>query len=155
MTKQVNNKNQIWYEQTEQGVTKIGFTRSFLDGMDQCWHILPGNMERFREKAPLMVVETNDALVSILSPITGNFGQWSVKAQDFPNQLTEDDVVMEIRQGPRIEQPMDEVPDHPRVMGRRGPLTVNMGAVPQGFNPFAVEIPAVVENGRGIRRNEF
>lgn len=109
MPKQVDSKNQIWFEQNEQGVTRIGFTRSFLDGMDQCWHILPAGRGKFREKSPLMVVETNDSLISILAPIAGNFGEWSTKAQNFPNKLTEDDVVIELRKERTVQiDPVEE-----------------------------------------------
>lgn len=93
--KTVNDKNQIWFERTN-NVVAIGFTQAFLDGLDQCWHILPANLTRFREKAPLMVVETNDNLISIMSPVTAHFAQWADKAQNFPYMLNENDVVLEM-----------------------------------------------------------
>jgi glycine cleavage system H lipoate-binding protein len=105
--KQFNQKNQIWFEQND-GVVTVGFTKSFLDGLDQCWHVLPANNQRFREKAPLMVVETNDALISIMSPVSANFVQWERKAQDFPDQLTEDDVILTMTTARVAAQPRVE-----------------------------------------------
>lgn len=109
MTKQYDSKNQIWFKQ-EDNTVKIGFTKSFLEGMDQCWHILPANLSKFRSKSPLLTVETNDSLISIMSPVSGNFMQYSDKAQNFPDKLTEDDVVVEIGMGAAARPPqvMDE-----------------------------------------------
>lgn len=90
-----NSKNQIWYDENDESV-RIGFTQSFLDTLDQCWHILPSNTERFKLKAPLLTVETNDALISIMSPVAGNFMNYSDKAQNFPDRLIESDVIMEL-----------------------------------------------------------
>jgi glycine cleavage system H lipoate-binding protein len=109
MTKQVNTKNQIWFEQNDNVVT-VGFTRQFLELMGECWHIVPANMERFRAHAPLMVVETNDSLISIKSPVAANFTSFNAKAQNFPDQLTEDDVILEMRVGPAQRRDRDAVP---------------------------------------------
>jgi hypothetical protein len=128
MTRQVNDTNQIWYERQDQTV-KIGFTKSFLEGLDQCWHILPANLERFKAKAPLLTVETNDALISILSPVAGNFMQYSDKAQNFPDKLTEEDVILELRDGP-VPQRQQEAPQVAAPDGR-----VMFGDAPQaGIN---------------------
>jgi glycine cleavage system H lipoate-binding protein len=123
MTRQVDSKNQIWFEKQDQ-VTNIGFTRDFINSLDQCWHILPANMERFREKAPLLTVETNDALVSILSPVTGTFLEFTNKAQDFPNKLTEADVVIKVADRNVVPQRpaagLGRVPDEMRIHVERG-----------------------------------
>jgi glycine cleavage system H lipoate-binding protein len=96
-----NSKNQIWYDENDESV-RIGFTQSFLDTLDQCWHILPSNTERFKLKAPLLTVETNDALISIMSPVAGNFMNYSDKAQNFPDRLIESDVIMELSLKPVV-----------------------------------------------------
>lgn len=101
--RQTNDKNQIWFERQDQE-TNIGFTQDFLNSLDQCWHILPANLETFREKSPLLTIETNDALISIVSPIKGNFFEFSPKAQNFPTKLTENDVVMQLRHGPVVQR---------------------------------------------------
>lgn len=92
MSKVTNALNQIWYQQDGEQI-KIGLTRSFLDTLDECWHILPGGRS-VKAKAPLMTVETNDSLVSILSPVAGNLFNWNERATNFPDKLTEDDVVL-------------------------------------------------------------
>lgn len=91
--RKINSANQIWYEESDAGY-RIGFTKSFLAGMDQCWHILPAHNERFKLKSPLLTIETNEALFSILSPVVGFLDRVDDKAQNFPDQLTEDDAVM-------------------------------------------------------------
>jgi glycine cleavage system H lipoate-binding protein len=108
MTRQVDSKNQIWFEKQEQ-VTTIGFTQTFLNSLDQCWHILPANTEKFREKSPLLTVETNDALVSILSPVSGSFLEFTAKAQNFPNKLTEGDVIIKLSDRAPVRPDRDRV----------------------------------------------
>lgn len=93
MAKVVHEK--IWCE-TQGTVTKIGFNQSFLDTLEECWHILPANLEKIKVKSPLCTVESNDSLISILSPIGGNFMTWNEKATNFPDKLTENDIVMEL-----------------------------------------------------------
>jgi glycine cleavage system H lipoate-binding protein len=136
MTKQVNSKNQIWFEQNDNVVT-VGFTRQFLELMGECWHIVPANMERFRAHAPLMVVETNDSLISIKSPVAANFTSFNAKAQNFPDQLTEDDVVLEMRVGPAQRRERDAVPQMAVIDEREGgwatghQFALNGGNAPQ------------------------
>jgi hypothetical protein len=147
MTKQVNHKNQIWFEQQD-NVVKVGFTKSFLEKLEQCWHILPANMGRFREHSPLMVIETNDALISVKSPVSANFSQWSDKAQNFPDQLTEEDVVLEMYTGPaqrREQRPQAVVDEFQPQHGwdevaPAAPRGVLFGAAPQ--------MPQMVQAGR-------
>ncbi len=93
MSKQVDAKNQIWYEQDGKYV-RMGLTRSFLDTLDECWHILPSNMTAIKMKAPLLTIESNDGLISLLSPVTGNLSNWDSKAANFPEKLTEEDVIV-------------------------------------------------------------
>lgn len=93
MSKITDALNQIWYEQDGKQI-KIGLTRDFLAGLDECWHILPGNNRQIKAKSPLMTVETNDCLRPVLSPVSGNVLRWENKATNFPDQLTENDVVM-------------------------------------------------------------
>lgn len=101
MARQTDDKNQVWYKKEGTAIT-IGFTKDFLTSLDQCWHILPASLEQFKPKAPLLTVETTDALISIMSPVAGNFMQFSQRAQNFPDKLTEDDVVLELREGPFV-----------------------------------------------------
>lgn len=139
--KQFNQKNQIWFEQND-GVVTVGFTKSFLDGLDQCWHVLPANNQRFREKGPLMVVETNDSLISIMSPVSANFVQWERKAQDFPDQLTEDDVILTMTTARVVAQPRAEDPVQPLQWGAPQ-VAINVNQARQPMAPPRARVDAV------------
>lgn len=93
--RKLDSKNQIWYTEQEGGY-QIGFTKSFLEGLDQCWYIMPAHAERFKLKSPLLTIETNEMIFSILSPVTGFFQQMENKAQNFPDKLTENDIVLHL-----------------------------------------------------------
>lgn len=93
--KQTDKLGQIWYETSGEN-TKIGLTRSFLDTLDECWHILPPASRQIRMRAPLFTVETNDSLVSVLSPVAGNFLNWNERATNFPDKLRDTDVIIEL-----------------------------------------------------------
>ncbi len=100
-------KNQIWYTQEKNMIT-VGFTKSFLDSLDECWHILPACNKKFTKKAPLLTIETNDSLLSILSPFEGHFMSFNTKASNFPEKIVETDVIIEISLD-KVQQ--QEVPD--------------------------------------------
>ncbi len=93
MTKEVDVKNQIWFEKDGK-VIRLGLTRNFLETLTECWHILPSNMKQIKQKAPLLTIESNDGLISLLSPVTGNLYNWDNKAANFPEKLTEEDVIV-------------------------------------------------------------
>lgn len=132
MPRQTNEANQIWYEKNGE-VTNIGFTNEFLNTLDQCWHILPSNLEKFKVKSPLLTIETNDALLSIVSPVSGNFMEFSNKAQNFPNKLTENDVVLSITDRPAAAR------RHDRALDLRGAVAAQGGftAAPTAPRRFA------------------
>lgn len=96
--REIDSKNQIWFMK-DGGVTKIGLTKSFLDSLDGCWQIMPANMVVFKKKAPLLTVETNDTLISIMSPVAGNMLHFNEDALDFPDQLEEDTIILELHDG--------------------------------------------------------
>lgn len=95
MSKMTNSLNQLWY-QKDGDVFNMGLTRNFLESLDECWHILPTNISRVKEKSPLFTIETNDSLLSILSPVAGNFLNWNDRATNFPDKLTETDVIIKL-----------------------------------------------------------
>lgn len=99
MTTLTNKLNQIWYK-TDGDTIRMGLTRSFLDQLDECWHILPPNGRIIKEKSPLFTIETNDSLVSVLSPVAGNFLSWNDRATNFPDKLTDMDVLIELSTKP-------------------------------------------------------
>lgn len=108
--RKTDSKNQIWYNEQGENI-QIGFTQSFLDSLEQCWHIMPATQDRFRLKAPLLTIETNEHLFSILSPVAGRFVRIDPKAQNFPDKLKEADVVLELttRPGEAVRR-REEVP---------------------------------------------
>ena len=86
----------IWY-QTSQGRMEIGFTKECLDEkLTECFHILPADNYAVKQRGPLMVLETNDGLEAVHSPIAGRVLFFSDKARNFPDRLTEEDVVVAI-----------------------------------------------------------
>lgn len=93
--KTTNTKNEIWFKE-EGNIVLVGFTSSFLDQLDGCWQILPATRRMFKKNAPLLTVETNDGLYSVSAPFSGTLMDISQQAQNFPDQLTEDSVVMTI-----------------------------------------------------------
>lgn len=89
---QHDEKDQIWFKQ-DNDQTQIGFTENFLSIVRECWHVVPAVKEKVTEKSPLMAIETNDALLTVFSPRSGNIISFSEKAQNFPDKLTSSDVV--------------------------------------------------------------
>jgi hypothetical protein len=155
MTRQTTS--QLWYEQQDRNI-RIGFTKEFLEQLDQCWHILPANLSRIKANAPLMAIETNDALISVLSPVSGSFVTFSHKAQNFPNKLTEDDVVMELIEGKtsQIPRPVDEMAAAPAIAPPRarrpgGGVFNADWAVPQAVVPGLIRAEAEANRIRAFQ----
>jgi glycine cleavage system H lipoate-binding protein len=96
----VNEKNQIWFKE-DNGNVLIGFTDSFLDIVNSCWHVTPSNKENLQADNPLMTIETNEALFTVSSPVEGRIVSFNEIAQNFPDQLKTDDVICVI--GPKTE----------------------------------------------------
>lgn len=132
----------IWY--TDDGkMVNVGFTRSFLDRMAECWHVMPAHTSRVREKSPLITIESNEEMFSIPSPITGNIRNFSDKASNFPDRLVETDVICQI------------------VRGEAAKVGAKTKAVPmpdQMFNPFEVaptpRPPQPETNTEGFTRHQ-
>lgn len=91
--------DKIWFMK-DKGTIQVGFNKSFLRELSEgsCWHIMPANNRRVKEKLPLLTVESSDELVSIPSPVSANVYSFSDKARNFPEKLNEDDVVIELRE---------------------------------------------------------
>jgi len=102
--KRVCEKNQIWY--TEKGSqTEIGFTADFLNTVKEAWHVVPVSLkEKVKPTHPLLAVETNDALFTVFSPREGQITTFNSKAHNFPDQLTEDDVICVLDSAPQRAQ---------------------------------------------------
>lgn len=91
---QTNAKDQIWF-QKKLDIVEIGFTNRYLEELNQCWHILPARPldEAIKEKSPLMSIETNDSLCSILSPVDGFIKEFNESAINFPDKLLSTDIL--------------------------------------------------------------
>jgi glycine cleavage system H lipoate-binding protein len=87
----------LWTEEGKDGRVNIGFSRRFIEErLVECFHVIQADMRVARKDHPLMVIETNDGLESLKSPITGSILVFNHKARNFPDRLTEDDNIMEI-----------------------------------------------------------
>lgn len=104
MTKEVDAQNQIWFEKDGK-IVRLGLTRNFLETLTECWHILPSNMKKIKQKAPLLTIESNDGLISLLSPVTGYLQNWDNKAANFPEKLTEADVIVTLTSEEAVAKP--------------------------------------------------
>lgn len=93
MKKTIGN---IWYEEKDCRVS-VGFTQECLnEKLQECFHILPADVFAVKAQGPLMVLETNDGLEAVHSPVAGRIRFFSDKARNFPDRLTTEDVVVEI-----------------------------------------------------------
>lgn len=89
--------SKIW-TLVEGNYTKVGFEKDFLKQMEQCWHIMPAQARGvLKAKHPLLVVETNDEVISIPSPVEGIIEMFSDKARNFPEKITEKDTIITIK----------------------------------------------------------
>lgn len=94
--KQVSTDGKIWMEERD-GIAHIGLTRKFIDEkLGECFHMLPADAVRVVSKGPLLAVETNDGLESIRSPVEGRILFFNDKARNFPDKITEEDVLFRI-----------------------------------------------------------
>lgn len=87
----------IWTERDARGVDLIGFRQSYIDQvLGECFHVVQADTKKARKGSPLMVLETNDGTNRVRSPVTGTIIRFSDKARNFPDRLTEDDVIVEV-----------------------------------------------------------
>jgi glycine cleavage system H lipoate-binding protein len=87
----------IWTETDARGVEQIGFRQSYIEQvLGECFHVVQADTRKARKGCPLMVLETNDGTSRVRSPVTGTILMFSDKARNFPDRLTEDDVIVEV-----------------------------------------------------------
>lgn len=86
----------VWYRQAGSRF-ELGFTQAMLDRvLSECWCIIPTH-SKVKEGQPLFAVETNDLLWSIPAPFSGKLVQINLDAQNAPERLKKDTVVMTIQ----------------------------------------------------------
>lgn len=87
----------VWTETDKVGVVSIGLRQSYLEEkMQECFHILQADALNLKRGGPMMVIETNDGLESLKSPLTGRITFFNDKARNFPDRLVEDDVIFTV-----------------------------------------------------------
>jgi|SRR5712664_2297847 len=91
------NREPIWIETNPDGTVNVGLTHNFINQkLQECFHIIQADATDVKRNSPMLVLETNDGLESIKSPITGRILTFSDRARNFPDKLTEDDVIIKI-----------------------------------------------------------
>lgn len=89
------NYGDLWVETLPEGTINVGFTQPCIEEkLQECFHVLPADVVRTKREQPLLVLETNDGLVSIKSPVNGHITFFSDKARNFPDRLSEEDVIV-------------------------------------------------------------
>lgn len=87
----------LWTETDKVGTVSIGLRQSYLEEkMQECFHILQADALNLKRGGPMMVIETNDGLESLKSPLTGRITFFNDKARNFPDRLVEDDVIFTV-----------------------------------------------------------
>jgi len=95
---EIDKSGRIWYLKEKDALIRIGLTQSTIDEIrEECWHILPNfRAKPLKEGVPLFSFETNDRLVSVITPFAGYLVDFSDKAQNDPQMLTEDEPIATI-----------------------------------------------------------
>lgn len=87
----------IWTDTDSRGVVQIGFTKAYIENqLGECFHVMQADRSTARRGQPIMVLETNDGTSRIKSPVSGHIIKFNGKAMDFPDRLSEEDVIMEV-----------------------------------------------------------
>jgi glycine cleavage system H lipoate-binding protein len=87
----------LWTETAPSGVVRLGFSKVFIEQkLGECFHVMQADSKNVKEGEPLLVLETNDGLESLKSPITGTILHFNSKARNFPDRLTEEDNILEV-----------------------------------------------------------
>lgn len=122
------NHGNVWSE-VRNGRMAIGFTKQCIDDtLPECFHVLQADATTVKLRGPMLVLETNDGLLSILSPVAGRIRFFNDRARNFPDKLTEEDVIIEVE----LPQPAQEVKK--AVVKKSSKVTPKIG----GGNPFEV-----------------
>lgn len=87
----------LWMDKAEDGRVKIGFARRFIDDrMGECFHVMQADTRNVKKGGPLLVIETNDGLRPVKSPLSGSILYFNDHARNFPDKLVEDDCILEV-----------------------------------------------------------
>lgn len=153
------NHGFIWSEEHKDKTITIGFTNDAINTkLQETFHVLPADLKEVREKGPLLVLETNDGLLSIKAPFAGRLSYFNPKARNFPDRITETDTIVTIL--PKgVEPPKKE---EVKTVYPTGFVQVNMNpaqAAPQPqlrtdmFTRTGPQQPVPARDAREIARN--
>lgn len=97
----------LWMEKQEDGRVRLGFARRFIeDRLGECFHVMQADTQSVKKGGPLLVIETNDGLRTLKSPLAGSILRFDAKARNFPDKLLEDDTILEVLpQGVKLPAP--------------------------------------------------
>ena len=84
----------IWIRTNKDGTVSVGLTAQTIGRMGECFHIMQADTEDVIQGQPMLVMETNDGLESVKSPVTGRVLVFNDKARDFPDKLKEEESIL-------------------------------------------------------------
>lgn len=97
MSKKITDTGELWVDERDNGRVRLGFTSAFLSQhQSECWHIIPTS-GKIQKGSVLMSLETNDGLIPVASPVDGTIELFEEKAINYPEKLTVDTDIAEIR----------------------------------------------------------
>lgn len=98
-------KGPIWYQTNKDGTVSIGLTNEYIQKRcSECFHIMQADLYEVAVNQPMLVLETNDGLDSIPSPVSGHVVNFNWRARDFPDKLTEEESILTIK--PKEKEPV-------------------------------------------------
>lgn len=87
----------IWVQTNKDGTVSVGLTADFIrTKMGECFHIMQADKDDLVENQPMLVMETNDGLESVRSPVTGRILSFNRRAVDFPDKLKDSESILTI-----------------------------------------------------------
>ena len=90
-------KEHIWIDTNKDGTVCVGLTQNFIETkLQECFHIMQADAQYLKKDGPMLVVETNDGLSSLKSPVTGRIIGFNDRARNFPDKLKEEDAILTI-----------------------------------------------------------
>jgi glycine cleavage system H lipoate-binding protein len=93
--KEVNGN--LWTETSPRGTLRIGFTQRFIEEkLGECFHVMQADLNKVVRGGPMLVIETNDGLENLKSPVTGSILVFNDRARNFPDRLKEEETILEV-----------------------------------------------------------
>lgn len=141
----------IWTEAGADGRVRMGFSRRFIEErLGECFHVMQADIKSVKKGEPLLVIETNDGLESLKSPLSGNILVFNAKARNFPDRLVEEDCILEILpEGVKLPVKTKKVPEFDVLVQAPQPFQFTVDeAIREIGDPFARAQPVRVRRPR-------